>query len=405
MEITLRLLYLVPEFPSQTHAFFWREVQALRSLGVEVSLVSTRRPSPGSSRHEFVQAASEQTLYLFPPEWLPDLLFLLARPISVLKALAYIAGLEQSSWLQRIASAPLILPAAQLARLSLERSANHLHVHSFANSAHVAALARILGGCAYSLTLHGDLEVYGRDHVHKTGLAAFVTCVTAPLKKQAMDQLGMAESRVHLVWMGVDTQRFKPKARSARQPQEPMRLLTVARLQGTKGHRFALRALKRLKDDGLDASYTIVGDGPAREEIEQEIVSLELTGSVKLVGTRSETEVLDLLHSSDALLLTSIGVGEAAPVAVMEAMACGLPVVCSIIGGTRDMIHHGLDGFLVEQEDVEGIAVCLRQLTESPDTASRIGQAARIRAVRDFDSYALATRLLHLIMSAGRAAD
>jgi glycosyltransferase involved in cell wall biosynthesis len=143
-----------------------------------------------------------------------------------------------------------------------------------------------------------------------------------------------------------------------------------------------------------------VGDGPAREEIEQEIASLGLTGSVHLVGTRSESEVLSLLQSSDALLLTSIGMGEAAPVAVMEAMACGLPVVCSIIGGTRDMINPGQDGFLVEQGDVDGIADCLRELFESPDAARRLGLAARARAVRDFDSHALASRLLGLIKSA-----
>lgn len=393
----MRLLYLVPEFPSQTHAFFWREVQALRALGAEVVMVSTRRPPPNACRHEFAQAATEQTRYLFPPNWVRDAIFLLARPAGVLRALSYLAGLEESGPLQRLAAVPLILPAAKLARLARTLEASHLHVHSFANSAHVAALARVLGGCEYSLTLHGDLEVYGRDHARKTSHARFITCVTNPLRTQAMQRLGLPASRVHLLWMGVDTHHFTPKDRSPRPLGTPLRLLSVARLHVNKGHRFALRALKRIKDQGLDATYTIVGDGPAREEIEQEVLALGLSGSVTLTGTRSESEILRLLQSSDALLLTSVGMGEAAPVAVMEAMSCGLPAVCSVIGGTREMIDHGRDGFLVEQEDVDGIASCLVQLSTKPELALKMGSAARVRAVKDFDSRALAGTLLSLI--------
>jgi colanic acid/amylovoran biosynthesis glycosyltransferase len=393
----LRLLYLVPEFPSQTHAFFWREVQALQARGVEVILVSTRRPPADACRHDFAQTAAQQTHYLFPPDWLADAWFLLVRPRAFLRGLRYVIGLRESSALRRLMTVPLALPAAGLSRLALRMGANHLHVHSFANSAHVAAMAKVMGGCDYSLTLHGDLEVYGRDHASKTGLAKFVTCVTEPLRLQVMSIVGLPATMVHLLWMGVDTQRFQPSTKPVRQASQPIRLLTVARLHVNKGHRFALRALKLLTDQGLSAKYIVVGDGPARGEIEQEVQLLGLGGTVDLVGTRSECEVLELLRNSDALLLTSIGMGEAAPVAVMEAMACGLPVVCSIIGGTRDMIRHGQDGFLVEQEDVDGIAHCIRRLIEDPELGGRMGNAARARAEQVFDSGALAESLLELI--------
>lgn len=395
----MQLLYLVPEFPSQTHAFFWREIQALRSQGVQVVLVSTRQPASGACRHEFAEEAASQTHYLFPPKWLQDLSFLLVRPKGLFAAIAYISHLRDSDWWQRVSALPLILPAAGLSRLSSELSADHLHVHSFANSAHVAALARLLGGCPYSLTLHGDLDVYGQDHASKIRFARFLTCVTAPLKQQLADRLGPSLPDVHLLWMGVDTQRFRPAERTMRAQQQPLRLLSVARLHVNKGHRFALRALHRLKVQGLSAFYTIVGDGPEKEAIAQEVLALGLKDCVELVGTRSESEVLELLQSSDALLLTSVGMGEAAPVAVMEAMSCGLPVVCSVIGGVRDMIDDGIDGFLVEQEDVEGIATCLAQLIEDPERAFRVGRAARDRAVKDFDSRSLARTMMRLINS------
>ena len=393
----LRLLYLVPEFPSQTHAFFWREVQALRSRGVEVVLVSTRRPPDGACRHAFAKDAGEQTHYLFPPNWLSDSLFLLLHPVAAVKALRYVMGLRESSLPQRLALAPLVLPAVTLCRLSHKQSADHLHVHSFANAAHVAALAKMIGGCSFSLTLHGDLEVYGKDHVSKTRHAKFVTCVTAPLRRQVVERLALAESKVHLLWMGVDTGRFKPLEKNERHSSDPLSLLSVARLHINKGHRFALRAIKHLKTQGVNVRYTIVGDGPEKSAIEEEVRALELSDSVKLVGSRSETEVLDLLQSSDVLLLTSIGTGEAAPVAVMEAMACGLPVICSLIGGTRDMIDHSKDGFLVAQESVDDIAVCIEQLFDDPVLRLNIGKAARLRAQQQFDCYTLAKDFLSFI--------
>jgi glycosyltransferase involved in cell wall biosynthesis len=398
----LKIGILIPEFPSQTHAFFWREVLALRSLGVDVVLVSTRRPPPEACRHEFASEAAARTVYLFPPEWLRDALSLLLNPMGLLKAFAYVAGLVESSWPQRLSTALLIVPAARLARQSRLLGLEHVHVHSFANSAHVAALARVLSGCTYSLTLHGAPDGYGKDHGSKTRGASFVTCVSAPLKQQLAELLGPSSPGIHLLWMGVDTMHFVPRERPPRNQSAPLRLLTVARLHANKGHRFALRAIRRNRDEGLHASYTIVGDGPARAEIEQEIESLGLSGSVQLVGTRSESEVQLLLHGSDALLLTSVG-SEGAPVAIMEAMACGVPVVSSVIGGTTDMIEHGEDGFLVGQGDVDGIAQSLRQLSEEPELAWRMGNAARLRAVRDFDSKALAGRFLELIVAAGSA--
>jgi len=162
--------------------------------------------------------------------------------------------------------------------------------------------------------------------------------------------------------------------------------------------------MKRQQDEGWKVVYTIVGDGPARDEIEQAIFSLGLADSVELAGTRGEAEVQALLQSSDALLLTSVG-SEGAPVAIMEAMACGVPVVSSIIGGTQDMIEHGKDGFLVPQQNVEAIADSLRQLAENPQLALEMGRLARARAVREFDSRALANRFLQLITSTPESMD
>jgi colanic acid/amylovoran biosynthesis glycosyltransferase len=395
----LKIAILIPEFPSQTHAFFWREIQALRSLNVDVVLVSTRRPSADACRHDFAAQAAQETIYLFPPDWVSDTIFLLLHPGGVIQALRYIFNLQESSWTQRLSAMLLLLPAARLCRLAHATNFNHLHVHSFANSAHVAALAKLLGGSEFSLALHGDLEVYGKDHASKVKIASFIRCVTLPLKQSLLDRAVLPPSKIHLLWMGVDTKQFSPKERPIRLKENPFRMLTVARLHVNKGHRFALQAVQKLKGCGMDVRYTIVGDGPAQESISDQVKSLGLSDVVEMVGTKSEADIFRLLQSSDALLLTSVGMGEAAPVAVMEAMACALPVVCSVIGGTRDMINHGHDGFLVPQEDVDAIATCIMQLIDNPELALQIGKAARIRAVQSFDSHALAQMLTRFVAS------
>jgi colanic acid/amylovoran biosynthesis glycosyltransferase len=392
----LKIAILIPEFPSQTHAFFWREIQGLRLLDIDVVTISTRRPSAGACRHDFAVQATREALYLFPPDWVTDTLYLLMQPLGMIRALRYVFGLTESSWTERLLASALLLPAARLCRLTRSKSVSHLHVHSFANSAHVAALSKLLGGSPFSLALHGDLEVYGKDHASKVRFASFIRCVTLPLKQQLLDRKILPPSKIHMLWMGVDTKHFIPRDRLV-QAEDSFRLLTVARLHVNKGHRFALLAVQRLKAQGADVRYTIVGDGPAHEDIAREVEALDLTDVVDMVGTKSEVDVLHLLQSSDALLLTSVGMGEAAPVAVMEAMACGLPVVCSIIGGTGDMITHGHDGFLVPQEDVEAIAACVRQLIDDPELALRMGNAARARALQRFDSYLLAQELIKLI--------
>lgn len=387
----MRIGYLIPEFPAQTHAFFWREAMALESLGIEVMFLSTRRPAEYASRHAFTDAAVARTAYLFPPRAGAALRHLAARPVGTARALSYLAGLRESPWRDRLRGLAFLVAGAELARLARAAALDHIHVHSFANAAHVAALARLLDGPSYSLTLHGDLPVYGRDHAAKAARAAFLTTVTGPLAETVRAAIPGAEPAV--IAMGVDTDRFTP---APPPPGPPLRLLSVARLNYVKGHVHLLRAMAALVGEGQDLHYVIAGDGPYRPEIEAEIARLGLNGRVEMTGSVGEERVLDLLRGAHVFALTSFGLGEAAPVAVMEAMACGLAVICSRIGGTGDMIADGTDGLLVPQQDEAAIAAALRRLAD-PDERARIGATARARAVRQFDYRARAADLAALI--------
>jgi colanic acid/amylovoran biosynthesis glycosyltransferase len=388
----LRLGYLVPEFPTQTHIFFWREAAALGELGVDVHWLSTRRPRH-TCPHPFARDAAQRTHYAFPPRAGTAVRRLLSRPGAAAEALGYLARLRESSAAERLRRLGLLLCAADLAVLCGERRIEHLHAHSCAEAAHLVALTARLAGLTYSLTLHGDLEVYGGDHDSKMAKASFVSTVTADLQRQVTGRLGLRPERVPVIRMGVDTEMFAPPAERSGTAGR-LNVVTVARLAECKGHRYALAALRRLVDAGTDARYTIAGDGEDRDAIAAEAARLELAGRVRFTGGLAERDVLALLHDADAFVLPSVGVGEAAPVALMEAMATGLPAVCSIIGGVPEMLEDGVEGYLVPQADSPGLAAALARLAADPPLRSRLGAAARARAVAEFAARRGAAALL-----------
>lgn len=100
--MVLRLGYLVPEFPSQTHIFFWREIRAPRRLGVEVFVLSTRKPPPSNCRHAFALTARAETHYLFPPSIVTVAIWVAKGCGGLAKSLAYFRGLEHAGFAARM---------------------------------------------------------------------------------------------------------------------------------------------------------------------------------------------------------------------------------------------------------------------------------------------------------------
>jgi glycosyltransferase involved in cell wall biosynthesis len=207
--------------------------------------------------------------------------------------------------------------------------------------------------------------------------------VTEALQRQVVEKLGLSADFLPVIRMGVDTDRFKPSEAALENPR--IRAVTVARLNRAKGHAIALAALAKLRDLGVYVEYHIAGAGPEQANLQERIRALDLQDRVHLLGSLSEDAVLQLLKDSDVFLLPSFGLGEAAPVSVMEAMACGLPVISTRIGGTTEMIREGQDGLLIAQESSEEIASALGALVSEKELRRRLGAAARDTAVERFD--------------------
>ncbi|MBT1515632.1 glycosyltransferase [Bradyrhizobium sp. SRL28] len=399
----MRLGYLVPEFPSQTHIFFWREVQALRRLGDEVFILSTRKPPSDACKHDFAKEAVAATHYLFPPGVVGLTGWLLGGLTGAGQAFAYLRQLD-APLQDRLRQLAYLVCAIDLVQWARKNRIDHIHGHSCADSAHILALSKRMGGPSFSLTLHGDLDVYGRDHRAKFAEAAFVSAVGKHLCDQIIERTGLPECKVLPTFMGIETSRLAALGLERASQAGALRLVTIARLHPNKGHFHALAAVRRARDEGLNITYTIAGEGMFREAIVTKIGELGLRDSVKLTGTVSENEVFQLLSDADAFLLTSVGKGEAWPVSVMEAMGAGLPVISSIIGATPEMIRPGVDGFLVPQRDEDAIFEKIMILARNVQERQQIGAAARMTSQNRFDVSASAGVLRESICAQRKAA-
>lgn len=390
----MKIGYFIPEFPSQTHAFFWREREALRGLGVQGELVSTRRPRPGLVSHSWAREAMAETVYLFPA----GLDGMLRGAGEFLRA----GGEGRRRWLNalRTAEAPpggrgrmlaLALLGAQLGGVAGRAGWSHVHVHSCADSANIAMFASMLSGLSYSLTLHGPLEHYGGNQRQKWSNARFALVVTQTLRREVGSLLGgHLPEVVEVAPMGVDLAAFvRGEPYRAWDGCGPLRVFSCGRLNPGKGHHDVIRAIAKVRGSGLDARLRIAGeddshDGGYRKMLTRLIEELGLGGCVELPGAVSQEDVRAELERSHVFCLGSHN--EAIGVATMEAMAMEVPVVVTRVGGVPELVTDGEHGVLVEAEAPDAMAEAVLRVALDPVLARALGTAGRRRIAESFHS-------------------
>jgi glycosyltransferase involved in cell wall biosynthesis len=216
--------------------------------------------------------------------------------------------------------------------------------------------------------------------------AAAVHCVSEAARSESLRH-GLDPAKSWLIRPAVDAAFFSPEPR---RPDGTFRLTSVGALRWSKGHEYALLAVAALARDGIPVELELLGADAAPEvgepaesaRLRATILDLGLGTRVRLRGEVRPTEVRAALRRSDALLHLSLA--EGLPNAVLEAMACGLPVVASDVDGTGEALRHGVDGFLVPPRDPAAAADALRALWHDPALCARLGTAGRARVEAEF---------------------
>jgi colanic acid/amylovoran biosynthesis glycosyltransferase len=213
------------------------------------------------------------------------------------------------------------------------------------------------------------------------GKAVAIHCVSFAIKSEAL-QYGLEESKVSVIYPAVSPHHFRPNSSHSTLPP-PLRIITTGALHWVKGHEYALLAIRSLVEGGLRIRYDIVGDGPERQRLSYTIRDLNLEAHVHLHGKLTPDEVKRQLQAAHVFLLSSLSEGVSN--AVLEAMACGLPIVTTDCGGMREAVTDDQEGFVVPTRDPEAMAAALAKLCADPALQVRMGQAGRARILQQFD--------------------
>jgi colanic acid/amylovoran biosynthesis glycosyltransferase len=277
----------------------------------------------------------------------------------------------------------------ELANEIERRGVDHLHNH-FANSgANVGLLAAHFLRLNWSLTLHGTSEFdypAGQLLAEKIEAARFVACVTHFGRAQAMRIVDPKHwHKFVIVRAGIERPPLPPRDGPAPgangSAQRPL-VLCVARLSPEKGHAGLLQAFARLVAGGLDAQLELLGDGPDRPRIEEQIRVLGLAERVTMRGQVSEDQVLEALTRATVLVLASFM--EGLPVTLMEALALGVPVVAPCVAGIPELVEHGVSGLTFPPGDWDRLAQVLRELLADPALQQRLAREGRRRVESEY---------------------
>lgn len=391
----MKIGYLIPEFPGQTHAFFMRERAELSRRGVASAMYSTRPPANGAATHEWAAQAAAETTYLTPMSvktlWSAVCQLMRCGPVSWLRCLLLVLAAKELSIKDRLRLLAMVPVAAAFSADVRNSGVDHVHIHSCANAAWIGVFANKLTGIPYSLTLHGPLHDYGPNQILKWRSAAFVIIITKELLRQARNTLPHDQlPELLLAPMGVDVDAFQ-----RRRPYTPatrnstVKLVSCGRINVCKGHDDLIRAVHLLRQQGINAELTICGASDGRQQdylqlLKSLIEQFQLQDSVRLMGSVSEHVVRSELEAAHIFCLASHK--EPLGVATMEAMAMQVPAIVTESEGVTEMIQTDVDGILVQPHSAEQFVARICNLIDAPEDARQLGKNGRQTIAARFHS-------------------
>jgi glycosyltransferase involved in cell wall biosynthesis len=379
-----RILYLVSQYPTVSHSFVLREIRELRTLGLTIDVVSIRnpdRPVAELTTEELHEA--EHTYYVRSDtsKWpLAHLRIFFSRPGAYLRGL--FTAVRYSKWnliqlarhLRFFAEAILVGDWAQV------RGLRHLHTH-FASL--TAMLVQKVFGLALSITIHGSdefIDPVGFCMAEKLEAAQLAIGISRYGCSQIMRFSNPRDwPKVKMARLGINLNDF-PLSTETVAPAG-FQVICVGRLVPVKAYRFLIESITILKKAGRDVSLTIVGGGPELGSLQN--LAAELRISVEFTGPLPNEAVRERLRRSHCFALASFA--EGVPVAVMEAMALGVPCVATRVTGVPELIEDGRDGLLVPPADSEALAAAIDRLILNPYLRTQFAENGRAKVAAEYN--------------------
>jgi colanic acid/amylovoran biosynthesis glycosyltransferase len=409
------VVYLVTYYPTVSHTFIRREIEAVRAAGVRVETVSVRRPANDDIRSAADRRESASTRYILGGS--KSEIVRAHRKLALRHPSAYLRGLAAAlrtgapQLRSRAWQLFYFAEAVRLVEIMRDEELRHVHVHFSNNAADIARLAVTMGTAidptkpwAWSFSVHGPTEFSNVDKVDlaaKVRSAEFVACITDFARSQLMAIVDPSHwSKMHVVHMGVDLERYPSRAaerlergKNRSDGSDGLHVLFVGRLVPEKGVLLMLDVAEQLRaHPGVE--IVMVGAGPMHDELERQIKRRGLGSVVRLVGAVGQDDLPDWYGWADVFCLPSFN--EGLPVVLMEALLTEAAVVTTAIAGIPELVRTGDTGIVVPAGRADLVADAIEALIADPDRRRALGAAGRRAVVADFDAAAAGRRIAEL---------
>lgn len=376
------LAYVFERFPSFTQTFCYREIVELRRQGVAPPIFSIRQPADEPPQ-DWDKSIVQQVEYLPGDE---ELVREVNRSLRKGKLPAAAAD-EIEKW-GRQSDFLRLYQAAWLGPRLQAVGVGHVHTHFAGLGARTAYWIERLFGIGFSFTAHAN-DIFAPKPFtislgELVGAARAVVTVSDFSLQFLQEKFPAAAPKLHRVYNGIDLDRFEAADFSAAVPA----MISIGRLIEKKGFADLVEAGRVLQERAIDFRCEIIGEGPLEATLQEQIASAGLTNCLRLTGPLPQVEVVERLSRSTVFALPCVaeagGGMDNLPTVIMEAMAAGLPVVSTPLGGIPEMVQDGVTGLLVLEHDPATLADALAGLLSDPALARSLGEAGRARAKERF---------------------
>ena len=389
------------------NATICNEAEGLTAGGVDLDIISVYRVDQPTYHHgDSLGAWSDQVRSLYPVRPLAMIRDLLSAPFVFGRR--FWATLRKSLTMpaegirERLKILAHVLPAIVLAHYWRRRQITHIHAHWAHTATTIAMHAAEMLGVGFSFTGHAnDLFVHRVGLVGKLRRARFVVCISE-FHRRFYLALGADPATLCVVYCGIDTECYESRS-DGDELFGPPQILGVGRLVEKKGFLDLIAACSLLRDRGIAFSCKIAGSGAEESDLRARIARAGLEDLLTLPGRNVRQEDLpDLIRGSRVMALPCVrdreGDMDGLPQVLIEAMACGIPVISTRLVGIPDLVRSGAHGQLVEPGDVTGLADALEVLLRDPVLAASQGREA-FRWVRIHFSRAESVRRLKTLFT------
>lgn len=367
-----RLAYLFERFPAFTKTFCAREVAELYRQNLRVPVFSIRRPN--DERPLNIPLDGVDIRYL------PDSNSLRFKVLTRLaaKRFSHVWNPKQDP-----RDKHRFYEAIHLGPLLEKEGVTALHAHFAGLATRTAWWIKRLFGIPYSFTGHAnDIFVEKPDQRLPLGQlirdAEFVATETEFSTQYLQSKFPESAGKIHRVYNGLNLDPF----RLADPGRGSAELIAIGRLIPKKGFEVLVRACNMLVAKGLQLHCRIVGAGPEHVPLRQLIDRFALGKFVELTGPKAQPEIVELLAQSNLFVFPAVedGTGDRdnLPTVIIEAMATGLPVVATSLGGIGEIVTHQRNGLIVQQGDDDALADAITFLAEHADLRKSYGQNALV---------------------------